>query len=126
MPVPVRCHYDWTVARTLLESFARTEVIARQGVEEYPERPEDFTRKRAMRVVGYTSGPLLLTFFFAIPIVGPITWTVLNVWSLVALAVGAKLILGDPPMSKIAVILVVGGIPQLALLIGALIMMPRL
>jgi hypothetical protein len=101
-----------------------SEMIARQGVEEYPNRAEDFTRKRAMRIVGYSSGPLLLTFFFAIPIVGPITWVVLNAWSLTAIAVGARVILGDPPMSKIAVMLAIGGIPQLALLIGALIALP--
>lgn len=100
-----------------------SELIARHGVEEHPDRPDDFTRKRAMRVVGYSSGPLLFTFLFAIPLVGPITWAIVNAWSFTSLTVGARVILGDPPLSKIALILAIGGIPQLVLLIGALIVL---
>ncbi|NQW18457.1 MAG: hypothetical protein HQ478_13315 [Chloroflexi bacterium] len=94
-------------------------MIARKGAAYFPGRADEFTRKRAMRLVGYSTGPLLLALFFAIPLVGPISWFVLNLWSVTALAVGTRVILGDPPLRDIAVILAVGSIPQLVLLIGA-------
>ena len=97
-----------------------SKMIAAKGVELFPERAEEYTRKRMMRVVGYSTGPLFLTLFFPIPLVGPIIWVVLNAWSLTALAIGTRVILGDLSLREMAPILAVGGIPQLLLLIAAL------
>jgi len=97
-------------------------MIARKGVELFPQRREEFSRKRAMRLVGYSNGPLFFAMFSAIPDfgIGPIIWVLLNVWSITALIMGIRVMLGDMPVREMTNILAVGGIPQLLILVGGL------
>ncbi len=98
-----------------------SKMIAVKGVELFSERADEYTRKRMMRIVGYSTGPLFFTLIFPIPIIGPIGWVLLNAWSLAALGMGTRVILGDLSLREMAPILAVGGVPQLLLLIGAII-----
>lgn len=97
-------------------------MIARKGVELFPERPDDITRKRVMRLVGYSTGPLFFALLSSIPNfgIGPIIWIFLNVWSLAALAMGMRVILGEVPARELTNIFLVAGVPQLLILIAAL------
>ncbi len=97
-----------------------SKMIAAKGIELFPGRADEFTNKRIRRIVGYSTGPLFLTLIFPIPIVGPISWVLLNAWSLAALGLGTRVILGDLSLREMAPILAVGGVPQLLLLIGAI------
>jgi hypothetical protein len=102
--------------------WVMSSMIARMGVALFPERPEDFTRKRAMRLVGYSTGPLFFAMLAAIPDfgIGPIIWVFLNVWSLAALVMGTRMMLGDVAIRDMTNILAVGAIPQLLILVAAL------
>ncbi len=101
----------WLMAKVLVEL----------GNRWLPAHLEPVTQSRTLRVIGYAQTPMFLALLFPIPIVGVVIWIIINAWTIAAMNVGVKQLLPGVPLSRYGWLLGAAAIPQVVLLIIALV-----
>ncbi len=96
-------------------------ILARLGDQWLPAGADVITHSRASRLIGYAQAPIMLAMLFPIPVVGPLVWIVINAWSIAAMNIAIQQLLPGVALNRYLWLLGAAALPQIVLLMLALV-----